>query len=612
MRLLRATLLAYRSIDYMEFEAGPFTVLFGKNNSGKTNILEAVYDTINGTGFKPASSYYYRSTPPVTRSESTEFEMTAFGALFIELEARIEFDAAVLSALVGSDFPRTRRVAFADGAWFDTDPHDSYLRLRHALQAEENLGTLYAVPAIEFFQELPPTERPSLSALLLDWKFNELSKRVESVVPNLARAGEEIWLEEVGDTDEAGMPLYRIQPKTLGALARFAALATDLLPDFLTGQVFASVSPPTAWPYSGRVILEYDDRLTGEDRHLPSDINEGALRVESIGQGAARWVAAAVQIALHLLSSHEDVVKMRDLGLRGAGTVLLLDEPEAHLHPSAVASLVRWCHRMVAHGFTVIVASHHEEFLRASSESVTLVHVTRDAEQVHSRTRTLPTAALSRLQELADDIGMHPAAVLSLHKAILFVEGPLDEAVLEEYAGLELDAAGIKIIPIHGTRNCEGIVSAELVTGLGIKIGVLFDNTITETMNERANKRRTSEEKKLLKLLDLFGQRGLPTPTVFGVPEDDLLWALPAEGIRQHLSPTFPGWREMREEARCALGAGPSDSFDWKSYASEHYGLEINSPDGVRRLVRELDLSNVQLPSLRSAVDAIVRWALSP
>ena len=26
-----------------EFEAGPFTVLFGKNDSGKTTILEAIY-----------------------------------------------------------------------------------------------------------------------------------------------------------------------------------------------------------------------------------------------------------------------------------------------------------------------------------------------------------------------------------------------------------------------------------------------------------------------------------------------------------------------------------------------------------------------------------------
>lgn len=602
----------------MEFDAGPFTVLFGKNNSGKTNILEALYDTINGTGFKPD-----RPMPQVTRSASSEGEISAFGALFIELDARIEFDAAVLSALAGSDFPSSRRVAFADGAWFDTDPHDSYLKLKHALQAEEDLGTLYAISAIEYFQGLDPTERPStlrrhrprrdhVDALLLDWKFNELSELVERAVPHLAGIFGDAWLEYVGQTDDAGMPLYRIQPKTLGALARFAALATELLPDFLTGQVFASVSPPTAWPYSGRVTLEYDDRPTGPGRDLPSDVHEGALRVESVGQGAARWVAAAAQIALHLLSNHKDLERMRDLGSRGAGTVLLLDEPEAHLHPSAVASVVRWCHRMVAHGFTVIVASHHEEFLRASGDAVTLVHVKRDAAQVHSQARTLPTATLFRLQELADDIGMHPASVLSLHKAILFVEGPLDEAVLEEYAGLELDAAGIKIIPIHGTKNHEGIVSAELITGLGIKIGVLFDNAITETMSERSNNRRSSEEKKLLKLIDLFDQRGLPAPEVFGVPEDDLLWALPAEGIREHLSPTFPGWRELREEARRALGAGPSDSFDWKSYALEHYGLEINSSDGVRRIVRQLDLSNVQLPSLRSAVDAIVRWAISP
>ena len=29
--------------DEQEFEVGPFTVLFGKNNAGKTNLLEDVY-----------------------------------------------------------------------------------------------------------------------------------------------------------------------------------------------------------------------------------------------------------------------------------------------------------------------------------------------------------------------------------------------------------------------------------------------------------------------------------------------------------------------------------------------------------------------------------------
>jgi hypothetical protein len=63
---------------------------------------------------------------------------------------------------------------------------------------------------------------------------------------------------------------------------------------------------------------------------------------------------------------------------------------------------------MVRHGFTVIVASHHEEFLRAVGKGVTLVHVTRDADLVNSWARALPTAATARLQELAADVGNAP------------------------------------------------------------------------------------------------------------------------------------------------------------------------------------------------------------
>ncbi|NKS42687.1 AAA family ATPase [Rhodococcus hoagii] len=83
---------------------------------------------------------------------------------------------------------------------------------------------------------------------------------------------------------------------------------------------------------------------------------------------------------------------LRDLGARAfSGHVLLIDEPEAHLHPSAVASMVRWCHRMVQLGFTVVVASHHEEFLRSAGEDVTLVRVTRKPDSVRTSARTLPT-----------------------------------------------------------------------------------------------------------------------------------------------------------------------------------------------------------------------------
>lgn len=102
--------------------------------------------------------------------------------------------------------------------------------------------------------------------------------------------------------------------------------------------------------------------------------------------------------------------------------VLFVDEPEAHLHPSAVGSVVRWCERMVSHGFNVVTATHHEEFLRASSRTTTLVHVTRESDKWKTAARTLPSSATPFLQDLAMEMA-HPASVLSLHQTIIFGRG---------------------------------------------------------------------------------------------------------------------------------------------------------------------------------------------
>lgn len=72
------------------------------------------------------------------------------------------------------------------------------------------------------------------------------------------------------------------------------------------------------------------------------------------------------------------------------------------------------------------------------------------------------------------------------------------------------DVAGVTIIPIHGTKNLEGLIDGEFTTRLGIKTGVLTDNTVTATMRDRSGKRRTGEEKKLVKLIQRFGDQGLP------------------------------------------------------------------------------------------------------
>jgi hypothetical protein len=196
-----------------------------------------------------------------------------------------------------------------------------------------------------------------------------------------------------------------------------------------------------------------------------------------------------------------------------------------------------------------------------------------------------------------------------VHRQKRVSAGVAIHAVLDEYGGLELEAAGVKIIPIHGTKNLEGLIAVELVTQLGIKLGVLTDNTDPLTMTEKSGNKRSSEERKLVNVIEMAKEKNLPPPTVFDVPEDDLPFALPADAIRSYLNGPFPGWKELVAERREASGKGPSDSVDWKAYALENYGLPITEPPGVRHIVRTLDLANGPLLSIRRVIDEIVNWA---
>lgn len=578
MRLHRLDLDGHRSVECLAFDAGPFTVLFGKNNAGKTNVLETLYGIL-----APQDNRVIRRTHADRGSNPV-------GAIHVELEPGLPFDdkvlAAVRSDLTGANsswvaFTRSELVAGRLEDYFYTDPE---------LADPDHVGA--------------HSDHPGLHALFLNWRFVDLHEQVEATIAKLARTerqrtrGDWPWLETVRTTEERHA--YRVPPATEARVDQLAALATDLLPDFVDGSINAHVTAPALWGTMPKVLLEYGQR----------GLTQCADSVDVAGEGAARWIAAAVQIALHLMEEYPGIATMRDLGARAfSGHVLLIDEPEAHLHPAAVASMVRWCHRMVHHGFTVIVASHHEEFLRSAGEDVTLVHITRNPDLVHTSARALPTTATLRLQDLATDIGMHPASILSLHRAVLFVEGPLDEAVLSEYAGLELDAIGVKVIPIHGTKNLEGLIDAEIVSELGIEMGILTDATDPSTMADRSRKKRSSEEKKVLRVIQMAEAKGLPAVKPFGVPESDLLFALPVEAIRNYLKGPFPEWENLVAECRAAEDKSPSDSVNWKAFAEEHYGLPLTTPSGVRDVVRKIDLAGVALPSIRKVVDEIVEWA---
>ncbi len=625
MRISRVYLRDFRSLETQEFEIGPFTVLFGKNNAGKTNILEAIYGLIapmdlpddedrlpgrglRGGGHVPAGGLYVQLEPG-----------WAFDDQILKLmpdkaeSAALNFQKLPLGEVCFARHPKNESLPGND-----TDAELWFVDVRDYYDRSDAAGSI-ADPESDELCVLDRrtrlvTAEPLLNPLFLGWEFSDIDEWTTSAIADLTaypiygypthKQGRQ-FLEPV--TEDSPFGAVQIRPAVKSRIQQLALLATDLLPDFLDGAVEAEVELPTGWDGSPRVRLFYRERGSIERCSL-----------EDAGRGASRWLAIAVQVALHLMRDGAEQSKLNHGGPY-FGHVLFIDEPEAHLHPAAVASIVRWCERLVATGFHLIAASHHDEFLRAPSELVTFVKVSRESRRyvyleegqtvLRTRARTLPVATISTLQELAAEIGMHPAAALSLHRAILFVEGPLDEAVLDEYAGPALDAAGVAIIPMHGTKNLEGLIDGEFPTRLGIKTGVLTDNTDISSIWDRSHKKRSGEEKKLVKLLDRFEAQGAPPPTLFGVQEHDLLFALPPEAIRSYLGGPFPSWHELREECREAEGRGPSDSVDWKSYALERYGLPITTNDGVRRVIRALDLDGVELTSIRKVINDIIAWA---
>lgn len=613
MRLSRVFLLWYRSVNHLDFEAGPFTVLFGKNNVGKTNILEAVYgvlaptdmpghfagDTLargvrGGDDNLPPHGAVYAQLEPGRRFDD---EMFAFD---LDGDGRLESEYTVLNL---NRLP-VGQVAFI--GHFDNpgvmffDPA-TYFTHTHAI-AMERIVDVELDQAFESAYVQSPRPRP----VFVDWEFDDISERVTeaiSAVLPLVSDRPELrgnWFERA---DDETPDTWRLRPEARRIVSAFANIATAILPDFVDGSIAANLEFRPNADTPRHVYVWFQER--GGKR---------SEAVQDIGRGAARWIAASVQIAIHLLEHAHEIEMDANGGLKTgvfSGHVLFIDEPEAHLHPSAVQSIVRWCQRMVALGFNVVVASHHEEFLRASGAGQTLVHVTRDADTGQTNAYALPSLRTTRLLELAADVGMHPASALSIRRAVLFVEGPLDVAVLDTYAELELDAAGVMLIPIHGTKNLEGLVAVELVTEIGIKTGILTDDTDPATMYGKSRGRRSGEEKKIIDLVEMMKEKGLPLPAVFGIPEKDLLFALPADAIREHLGGPFPGWKELVAECRASLEKSPSETVNWKVYAAEKYGLRIDTPDGVRDLVRALDLANVPLPSIRTVVDQIIEWAKS-
>jgi energy-coupling factor transporter ATP-binding protein EcfA2 len=92
MRLRKAIIMRYRSVDYLDIEIGPLTVPFGKNNVGKTNILEAIYGIL-----APETMPGYPGAENLASGVRGGDTSLPVGAIYADLESGLLFDDDVLT-----------------------------------------------------------------------------------------------------------------------------------------------------------------------------------------------------------------------------------------------------------------------------------------------------------------------------------------------------------------------------------------------------------------------------------------------------------------------------------------------------------------------------------
>jgi len=422
----------------------PFTVIVGRNDSGKSTLLDCVEavlsDDVPETG------------RPGWWSPSAE------GAAF--LRSRIDLpdgELRVLGPQAGHSF-----VVEVDGAGVEVD-----------------------VPlALELMRPAGEVVRLDTSRSVRDAGDAGLDFLAAVVEDSLGDG----WMSG-GDPDNPADLRHLLDPSrgiaawVQEALDTLARTAFSLMPASLTAD------------YERLDLLVVDDPASTLQIDMILVDDHGGCPFEQLATGLQSWVHLALrEAARRLTEAHTvidgDVLRVTDVG--PTATLYVVDEPERHLHPTAATAVAHWLHSLTADAsrqVSVLVATHSPAFLGLHRhDDVTLVQCRRvdlpDDDYSHSVTtvnRWTPPQVRGIAQHAAA-IGMDLPDVFFTGTLPVLVEGRFDleyfQRIWPLVCGTEAEAFGIRFFTAGGVPSAPDVL-AQIVTpvyGSDAPVVLITDN----------------------------------------------------------------------------------------------------------------------------------------
>lgn len=485
MKLSVVRIQNYRGIKDLELDLDDVTVLIGENNSGKTSILKALQLCLRDLG--PRRRAIFDTFDFHLKDDCSE--PSAADAICITLTfSEMELDEWDQQLIVKLNQQRILQVDPGSGlshvrlrvmCWFDptdreikqdwhflTPTGDALTNIAEfALVVVQNEVSYYYLAAVrdaaQHFDAKGPYWRPFLK---------------DSQLPADKKADIEAKLKDINDLVVASHASFDQARNSLQKVQEFVPLAA--------GDVVSIEAVP------GRMF----DLLAKAQIYLGA-VTGAKIPVGRHGEGTQSLAV------LMLFSAFLDV-------WRRGSPVVALEEPEAHLHPSAVRTLWSTVHGIPGQK---IVSTHSGDLLSAvPAASLRRLAKTADGIKVFR----LKKDTLSRDEERQFNFHIRMArGELLFARCWLLVEGETEVILITELArhlGINLEQCGVRCVP-H--RHAGIALFLKVATDLGICWCVLADNDGQGKNDQRHVTLRCSEAVNL----------------------DNVLYVVPEDNIEEHL-----------------------------------------------------------------------------
>ena len=465
MRLTTVKICNFRCLRDVTVDLDETTVLIGENNSGKTAFLEAIrvcLERLRGRGRGPFDDYDYHL--PDDESAPTDAAPVEIELSFVETEAEpwIEEVVQALADLIGRDASDQRRVTFRVTSSFDQDTGE-FVTDWDFLDANGNpLPAGKAPSQLNTLQRLAPTFY--LSALRDASKHFAAKGRfwrtflAESGIPEDDR---ETLATVLADLNErlitAHQPLREIRTclEEAGRVVEFGvneAVSIDALPT----RLFSLLS---------RAQVNLASR------------SGARIPVELQGEGT-QSLAVLLLFGAFLRSRLSDLDP-------DAAPITALEEPEAHLHPSAIRSLMGIVSDLPGQK---LVSTHSGDLLASvpSSAIRRFVHADGGIEAHRIEPGTLTPEEGRKF----DSHVRRTRGELLFARCWLLVEGETETTLLAgaaEALALDLERAGVRCVEFSQT-------DVGMLAKVANNLGIVWYCVLDKDRGRRKYERRVRDQ----------------------------------------------------------------------------------------------------------------------